>query len=262
LIISTLPSIIIATLLAGALSILLAALIAFTVLGKLVERMVSFSIGVLLATALLNLLPEAVESTADRHALFGTLLAGIFIFFMLQKLMLLRHSHHHEHDGHGHSHGFDAREAGPGGTLILVGGSLHNFCDGILIAASFLADWRLGIITTLSIAAHEIPQEIGDFMILLSSGLSRVRAFSYNLLASLMAVAGGITGYFLLDTATGMVPFVVMLAASSFIYIAMSDLIPFVQRSSRERGFFTDIGLMVLGVAFIVVAQMLVPHGH
>ena len=239
---------------------LLAALLAYTLLGKMIDRMVSFAIGVLMSTAFLHLLPEAAHSQADTHDLFATLLAGIFMFFMLQKFMLLRHSHHHEQDGHDHDHGFNAREAGPGGYMILVGDALHNFCDGILIAAAFVTDWRLGIITTLSIAAHEIPQEVGDFMILLSSGFTKLRAFIFNLLTSLMAVAGGVTGYFLLDTVSNVVPYVVMLAAASFIYIAMSDLIPFVHRTARDRGFFADLLMIGLGVAFIVGAHAVVPH--
>ncbi|MFC3146393.1 ZIP family metal transporter [Piscinibacterium candidicorallinum] len=259
---STLSVIILATLASGALSMVLAGLIAYTMLGKVVERMVSFAIGVLLAAALLHLIPEATQSQADVYDLFAVLLGGIFLFFMLQKTMLLRHSHHHEHDGHHHDHGFNAREAGPGGYLILIGDGLHNFCDGILIAAAFLIDWKLGMLTALSIAAHEIPQEIGDFMILLSNGFSKTRAFMFNMLVSLMSVAGGVLGYFLLDTAQEALPYVIMLAASSFIYIAMSDLIPFVNRSSRERSYFADVALMGLGVAFIVGAHMLVPHSH
>ncbi len=253
-------AIILATLVSGAASMLLAAIIAYTLLNKVVDRMVSFAIGVLMSTAFLHLLPEAAQSKADLHALFATLLAGIFAFFLLQKFMLLRHSHHHEHDGHDHDHGFNAREAGPGGYMILIGDALHNFCDGILIAAAFVADWRLGIITTLSIAAHEIPQEVGDFMILLSSGFTKARAFAFNLLVSLMAVVGGITGFLLLDAAGDAVPYVVMLAAASFIYIAMSDLIPFVHRTARDRGFFTDLLMIGLGVAFIVGAHAIVPH--
>ena len=222
--------------------------------------MVSFAVGVLMATAFLHLLPEAVESGADLHALFATLLAGIFGFFLLQKFMLLRHSHHHEHDGHDHGQGFNAREAGPGGYMILIGDGLHNFCDGILIAAAFVSDWRLGVITTLSIAAHEIPQEVGDFMILLSSGFTKARALLFNVLVSLTAVAGGVTGYFLLGSASQAVPYVVMLAAASFIYIAMSDLIPFVHRTAKDRGFFADLAMIALGVAFIVGAHALAPH--
>jgi zinc and cadmium transporter len=257
-----LTAIVLATLVSGAVSMLLAAIIAYTFLSRVIDRMVSFAIGVLMAAALLHLLPEAVQSGADPHTLFAVLLAGIFGFFILQKFMLLRHSHHHEHDGHDHDHGFNAREAGPGGYMILVGDAIHNFCDGILIAAAFVTDWRLGVITTLSIAAHEIPQEVGDFMILLSSGFSKTRAFVFNMLVSLTSVAGGITGYLLLDAASNAVPYVVMLAAASFIYIAMSDLIPFVHRTARDRGFFTDVALIALGVAFIIGAQALVPHAH
>ena len=122
--------------------------------------MVSLSVGLLLATSLLHALPEAFESNASPQSLFATLLAGLLGFFLLEKLAILRHSHHYEGDGHDHAHGHDADEAGKAGWMILVGDSLHNFTDGILIAAAFLADPKLGLITALAITAHEIPQEI------------------------------------------------------------------------------------------------------
>ncbi|WP_202211376.1 ZIP family metal transporter, partial [Escherichia coli] len=137
------------------------------------DRMVSFSVGVLLATSLLHSLPEAFEAhrgiEPNTHALFATLLAGLLGFFLLEKISLIRHSHHHEGDGHGHHHGHDRQEAGRSGLMILVGDGLHNFSDGIVIAAAFLADTKVGIVTALAIAAHEIPQEIGDFMVLLNA---------------------------------------------------------------------------------------------
>ncbi len=179
--------------------------------------MVSLSVGIMLSTSLLHALPEAFESGADSHTLFATLLAGLLGFFLLEKLAILRHSHHHEHDGHHHAHGHDAHEAGKAGWMILVGDGLHNFTDGILIAAAFLANPQLGLVTGLAIIAHEIPQEIGDFIVLLNAGFSRRRAYFYNLLCSLMAVLGGLLGYFTLERASGLNPYVLVFATSGFI---------------------------------------------
>ena len=196
---STLLYILLAATISGVGSILGAALLSLTVASRVVERMVSFSVGVLLATALLHSLPEAFESGADPRALFGTLLAGLLGFFLLEKISLLRHSHHHEGDGHHHHHGHDREEAGRSGLTILVGDTFHNFADGIVIAAAFLADPHIGLVTALAIAAHEIPQEVGDFIVLLNAGFSKSRAFAFNLLSSLAAILGGLVGYFLLE---------------------------------------------------------------
>ena len=158
----------------------------FALLSKVVERMVSLSVGIMLATSLLHALPEAFGKGADPRSLFATLLGGLLTFFVLEKLAILRHSHHHEGDGHHHAHGHDAHQAGKSGWMILVGDGMHNFTDGILIAAAFLANPELGILTALAIVAHEIPQEIGDFIVLLNAGFSRLRAYLFNLLCSLM----------------------------------------------------------------------------
>jgi zinc and cadmium transporter len=248
----TLFYILLATFAGGLFSILAAAVFAFALLSQLVERMVSLSVGMLLAAALLNILPEAFETPgANPHLLFGVLLAGLLGFFLLQKLALLRHDHHHEHDGHGHAHGHDAREAGRGGWTILVGDGLHNFCDGILIAAAFMTDPRLGLVTTLSIFAHEIPQEVGDFMVLLNAGFSKARALFYNFLSSLAAVLGGVLGYLFLDRVEGALPYVLTVAASSFLYIAVADLIPQLQRRHQGRESVLQIALIALGVALV-----------
>jgi zinc and cadmium transporter len=256
---TTLLSILAATALAGVGSILAAALLSLTVMSQLVKRMVSFSVGVLLATALLHSLPEAFESGADTHALFATLLAGLLGFFLLEKLALLRHSHHHEGDGHGHHHGHDREAAGKSGMLILVGDTLHNFADGILIAAAFIADPHIGVVTALAIAAHEIPQEVGDFIVLLNAGFSRARAFAYNLLSSLAAIVGGVIGYLLFDRMATWVPFVLVLASSSFIYIAVSDLMPQMQRRPNWRESAIQLMLVILGVALV---YQLTHHAH
>ncbi len=258
---STLVSILLATTISGVFSISAAALFSFSLLSKMVERMVSLSVGILLATSLLHALPEAFESGADTHALFATLLAGLLAFFLLEKLAILRHSHHYEGDGHGHHHGHDQREAGKAGWMILVGDGLHNFTDGILIAAAFLADPKLGIITGLAIIAHEIPQEIGDFIVLLNAGFTRTRAYVYNLLCSLMAVAGGVLGYFTLERGMEWIPYVLVLASSGFIYIAVSDLMPQMQRRASVRETIPQVLLIGLGVVVVFLLTHRAHHG-
>ncbi|WP_244214660.1 ZIP family metal transporter [Cupriavidus plantarum] len=254
--------ILLAALISGVGSIFGAALLSLTVASRVVERMVSFSVGVLLATALLHSLPEAFESGADPRALFGTLLAGLLGFFLLEKLSLLRHSHHHEGDGHHHHHGHDREEAGRSGMTILVGDTFHNFADGIVIAAAFLADPHIGIVTALAIAAHEIPQEVGDFIVLLNAGFSKARAFAFNLLSSLAAVIGGIVGYFLLDQLQAWIPYVLVIASSSFVYIAVSDLMPQMQRRPRWRESVIQVVLVAAGIAAIVFITNGVHESH
>ena len=155
----TLLYIVIATFAGGVLSVLISAALTVTVLGRVVRHLVSLSTGVLLGTALLDILPEAFEGHASPQHLFLTLLVGLLFFFLLEKTELYRHGHHHEGDGHDHHHGSDADQAGRGGWSVLVGDSIHNFCDGIIIAAAFLADLQLGLVTSAAIIAHEIPQE-------------------------------------------------------------------------------------------------------
>lgn len=219
----------------------------------MVEKMVSLSVGILLATALLHSLPEAFESNADAHTLFATLLAGLLGFFMLEKLAILRHSHHYEGDGHHHHHGHDAHEAGKAGWMILVGDGLHNFTDGILIAAAFLADPTLGLMTALAIIAHEIPQEVGDFIVLLNAGFSRTRAYVYNLLCSAMGILGGIVGYIALERGMQWIPYVLVFASSGFIYIAVSDLMPQMQRRATIRESVPQVVLIAMGVGVVIL---------
>jgi len=239
-------------------SIVAAAIFSFAFLSKVVERMVSLSVGIMLSTSLLHALPEAFESGASMHSLFATLLGGLLAFFTLEKFAVLRHSHHHEGDGHHHAHGHDKHAAGKAGWMILVGDGLHNFTDGILIAAAFLADPKLGLVTGLAIIAHEIPQEIGDFIVLLNAGFSRARAFVFNLLCSLMAVIGGLLGYFTLDHASHMIPYVLVFASSGFIYIAVSDLMPQMQRRATLRETIPQLLLIAVGVGLV----LLLTHGH
>jgi zinc and cadmium transporter len=250
---TTLIYILLAALLSGAVSITAAALFSFTILSKMVERMVSLSVGIMLSTAFLHSLPEAFESNIDSHYLFMTLLAGLLGFFMLEKFAILRHSHHHEGDGHSHHQGHDAHEAGKSGWMILVGDGLHNFTDGILIAAAFLVDPKLGLMTSVAIFAHEIPQEVGDFIVLLNAGFSRTRAYVYNLICSLLAVVGGLVGYFALGNASNLIPYALVLASSGFIYIAVSDLMPQMQRRATVRETITQVLLIVVGVIIVLL---------
>jgi zinc and cadmium transporter len=249
----TLASIIAATLLAGVVSVLAAAWLSFSALARLVPRMVSLSAGLLLATAVLHLLPEGYESDAGIHELSWALLLGLLGFFLLEKFAVLRHSHHHEGDGHGHGHGHDRQEAGPGGLLILVGDSIHNFTDGILIAAAFLVDPALGWLTALALATHEIPQELGDFIVLLNAGYSRRRALAFNLLSGLAAVVGGVVGYFALGQMQHLVPYVVIIAAAGFIYIALADLVPVIQRRNGRLESVEQVLLMIGGIAIVAL---------
>ncbi|RJX32985.1 MAG: ZIP family metal transporter [Oxalobacter sp.] len=251
--------ILLAAFISGVVSLTAAALFSFALLTKIVERMVSLSVGIMLSTAFLHSLPEAFESQVDPHRLFLTLLAGLLGFFLLEKLAILRHCHHHEHDCCHHHHGHDARQAGKSGWMILIGDGFHNFTDGILIAAAFLVDTKLGIMTSLAVFAHEIPQEVGDFIVLQNAGFSRKRAYVYNLISSLMALLGGLLGYFALANASGLIPYALVLASSGFIYIAVSDLMPQMQRhiSWRESG--TQVMLIALGV---LIVFLLTGHLH
>ncbi len=247
--------ILLATAAAGALSVAAAAVLSLTLLSRIVPRLVSLSAGLLLGTAVLHLLPEAVESGADLHALSWTLLGGLVGFFLLEKLAILRHSHHHEGDGHEHHAGHDRAEAGPGGMLILVGDAIHNFADGAMIAAAFLIDVKLGWLTTLAIAAHEIPQEIGDFIVLVNAGYTRKRALAFNLLSSLAGVLGGVVGFVAFAQSTVLLPFVLMVSAASFIYIALADLVPDLHRQSRkhQRDSFVQLALMFGGIVIVAI---------
>jgi zinc and cadmium transporter len=251
---SILGYIVLANLLSTVLSISLAAWLGFRVLGSIVDKLVPVSAGLLLATAITHLLPEAFESEVEPHALGWAILLGIVGFFLLEKLALIHHTHHHEGDLHHHEHGHDRHEAGRGGVPILIGDAFHNFADGVLIAGAFLTDVHLGLVTTLAVMAHEIPHEVGDFMILLNAGFSRVRAFAFNLLSGLSAVVGGVVGYFVLDASHALLPYALAVAASSFIYIALSDLLPEMMRRSSLAKSLPEVGLVLLGVLIAAVA--------
>ena len=260
----TLTYIVAATFLGGLISVLLAAALSAPLLGLIVRHLVSLSTGVLLGTALLHVLPEAFGSGEPPQALFLTLLGGLLFFFLLEKAELYRHGHHHEHDDHDHHHGFDAEQAGRGGWSVLVGDSIHNFCDGVLIAAAFLADPPLGIVTALAIIAHEIPQEVGDYIVLINAGFSRMRALAYNALSGLAAVVGGVLGYFLIGPWREYLPYMMVVAASSFVYVAVADLIPQLQKRLSGRDTVLQIVWMGAGLLMIggIVSVLHDSHDH
>ncbi len=253
--------IVLACLLGGILSLAAAALVLFGLPKKWLNYAVSFSIGVLLATSMLHLLPEALELGLTPHEVFPVLLAGVLGFFALEKFALWRHSHGSE-DGHAdgahcEDHTHDHHHGGGEAVSILVGDAFHNFTDGLLIAAAFLADPVLGWAATLAVIAHEVPQEAGDFAILLAAGWQRAKALFWNGLSSLASLAGGIVGFFALERAQDWVPYIIIIASASFIYIAIADLMPRLKREQRGMGWH---GLMLAaGIAIVVIGA---GHAH
>lgn len=253
---------------ATVLSILLAAAVSFGPLSRMVERLISFSAGMLMATALLHLLPESIHLGGEIHGVSVALLAGLVGFFILERLSLLRHDHHHELDGHDHPHGHDAKRAGRGGWALLIGSTIHAFADGILIAAAFFASPLLGLLTAVAIATHEIPQQVGNFLVLLNSGFSKSKALFFNVLTGCGAITGAIVGYLSLGEAADWVPYVLVVAAANFIYIALSDLIPqlHAQASSHHHGgqhkaAWQQPVLMMVGIAVAAFAASVL-HAH
>ncbi|MEK7304040.1 MAG: ZIP family metal transporter [Pseudomonadota bacterium] len=251
---SLLAWIILFTLLGGVLSVLAAAL--FLLLPekqrtRALPAMVSFAIGALLGAAFLAVLPHALAAPGirDMHAITSTVLIGLLGFFVLEKLVLWRHCHIHECETHAPDP--VRSRASASGYLILFGDGVHNFVDGVLIAAAFLTDVHLGVVTALAVAAHEIPQEVGDFAILLHSGFSRGKALFYNVLASLTTVVGGVLAYFSLGVTQAALPYVLAVAASSFIYIAVADLIPGLHKRLEPRVTLEQVLLIGLGVLTI-----------
>ncbi|WP_028452091.1 ZIP family metal transporter [Chitinilyticum aquatile] len=339
---STLSWIVLATLAGSILSVLSAALLAYTARPSWIPKLVSFAVGALLAAAFLEILPHAfgehdhahttpvaaqdssiasapaalVETghdhehdhgeghdAADDHdhdhatahaevpapaatehaaaeeehprpspaAISITLLAGILAFFILEKLVIWRHCHHesceelepHEHSHsheHGHSHGSHAHGHGRAGLMIIIGDTFHNFLDGALIAAAFMTDTSVGIATAAAIIAHEVPQEVGDFIVLLHSGYSKLRALLFNLLSSLAALLGALLAYWSLHTVEHLQPYLLALGASSMIYVAIADLIPGLHKRPHLKDTAQQVALILAGVALISIPHLFFPH--
>jgi len=220
-----------------------------------VSRLVSFAVGALLGAVFLELLPHALEE-GDADAVMLTVLAGLLAFFLLEKLVLWRHSHgHHEHDDDAdeteHDHAMHGHDGGRSGLMILIGTAVHNFCDGVVIAAAFLADMGLGIAATVAIVAHAVPQQVGDFAVLLHSGYTRGKAFAYNVSAGAATLAGALAGHYALAQMQHALPIVLAIAASSLLYVAVADLIPSLHRRAEPVETAKQMLLIGLGVGII-----------
>jgi zinc and cadmium transporter len=232
-----------------------------------VPRLVSFAVGALLGAVFLELLPHALEE-GSASSVMVTVLFGLLAFFLLEKLVLWRHAHGHDRheDGadeteHAHAlHAHGGADQGRSGLMILIGTSVHNFCDGIVIAAAFLADARLGIATTVAIVAHAVPQQVGDFAVLVHSGYTRRRAFTYNVAAGAAALIGALAGYAALADMQRVLPTVLAFAAASLLYVAVADLIPSLHRRPEPLETLRQVALIGLGVGVIAAAHAFSSH--
>ena len=288
--------IILATLVAGIGSVWLAALLLRVGVrsgsgGVNSQHLLSLAAGALLATAFMHLLPEAFESRIEPAMLFGVLLFGLVFFFLLDKAELWHHGHEHhhgdalpgpvgqqaaghahdhDHGGHAHhdhgdhSHGHAPRAGG--GWAVLTGDSVHCFGDGILIASAFIADIRLGLVAAVAVLAHEIPHHIGDLVVLRQSSANQRVALVKVSLAGTMTMLGGIVGWWLVDRLHGLLPYFLVLAASSFVYVALADLIPQLQKRLPARQTAAQIAWLIVGIALVTLVSRLAhgehDHGH
>jgi zinc and cadmium transporter len=253
------------TLLAGIGSVWLAALLGFGVLAKYTQHMLSMAAGALLATAFMHLLPEAFESQSGADDLFLTLLIGLVFFFLLDKAELWHHGHEHHHGdvvdahashdhahGHGHSHVPKA-----GSWAVLTGDSVHCFGDGVLIASAFMADMRLGVIASLAVLAHEVPHHMGDLMVLRTGTSNKKMALVKVSLAGAVTALGGLLGYWLVDQLHDYLPYFLVVASSSFVYVALADLIPQLQKRLSARETAAQIVWLMTGIGLVTVVSRL-----
>jgi zinc and cadmium transporter len=243
------------------------------------QHLLSLAAGALLATAFMHLLPEAFESRIEPGVLFGVLLFGLVFFFLLDKAELWHHGHEHHHDkaddghghdhahNHGHSHAHDHSHAGTaksGGWAVLTGDSVHCFGDGILIASAFVADLRLGLVAAVAVLAHEVPHHIGDLVVLRQSSANQRAALVKVSLAGTMTALGGVAGWWLVDQLHGWLPYFLVLASSSFVYVALADLIPQLQKRLPSRQTALQIVWLAIGIALVTLVSGLAhgDHGH
>ena len=250
--IPVLAKILIACVAGSALSLALAALVAFRVQARWIPTLVSYAVGALLGAVFLDILPHLFEETRNPGRIAAFILFGILVFFVLEKVLLWRHHHHGEEElgeaAHAHTHHGDA---GRSGWMIVIGDSFHNFTDGIIIASAFVADVRLGVVTSIAIIAHEIPQEIGDFLVLLHSGFGKRMALAMNALSGLATVVGALVAYFALASVGNWVPEILAVAAASMIYVAVADLIPGLHKRTAIRETAVQVIFIALGVCTI-----------
>ncbi|MBM3344045.1 MAG: ZIP family metal transporter [Betaproteobacteria bacterium] len=274
---TTLTWIFAATIAGGIISVLGAWMVASRVSAAQVSVLISYAVGALLGAVFIELLPHAFNRSDNLQVTAATILGGLLLFFILEKLVLWRHCHiedceaHDPHDPHAQAHNgqnglhnhatANHHDHGRSGMMILIGDTFHNFVDGVLIAAAFMADTQLGIVTAVAIIAHEVPQEIGDFLILLHSGYSRRYAFALNLLSSAAMVVGGVLAYFALQTMEQWVSTLIPLAAASMLYVAVADLIPGLHRRPELAATVQQVTLIALGIATIWLVGA-IAHGH
>jgi zinc and cadmium transporter len=280
----TLIAILLGTLSAGIGSVWLAALLSFGILSRYTQHMLSLAAGALLATAFMHLLPEAFESQASAHDLFMTLLVGLIFFFLLDKAELWHHGHEHhhgdlslgasthtphashtthasqgEHAGHSHGHSHAPQ---PGTWAVLTGDSVHCFGDGVLIASAFMADMRLGVIASLAVLAHEVPHHMGDLMVLKSSPNNRRTALLKVSLAGAVTALGGLLGFWLVDKLHDYLPYFLVVASSSFVYVALADLIPQLQKRLTARETAAQIAWLLAGILLVTQVSGFAHSGH
>lgn len=279
--------IIIASFTGGILSVSLAALFALNLRTAWIPMLVSYAIGAMLGAVFLEILPHAFDEASSIESISATLLFGLLLFFVLEKLVIWRHCHgdhcevhaiHTEENcplthvqsevgatkyktvttpkapsltqAHSHSHPHH-HDSGRSGMMIMIGDTFHNFVDGVLIAAAFLVDVKLGVVTALAIISHEIPQEVGDFLILLHSGYSKKQALVFNLVSSLATLVGGLIAYYALQYVMGWVPYILGLAAASMLYVAVADLIPSLHKRTELKATISQVLLIAFGVSSI-----------
>ncbi len=255
---SVLLWIVAASFIGGVMSIVCAALFALNARPHWISSLISYAIGALLGAVFLDILPEAIQLSDNVARISGTVLGGILLFFTLEKLLLWRHCHHDHCEAHEPHAPHAPHEHGRTGLMIMVGDTFHNFVDGVIIAAAFLTDIHLGIVTALAIIAHEIPQEVGDFMILLHSGYRKSVALLMNLVSSLATLIGGVLAYYALQSMQHLVPTLLALAASSMIYVAVADLIPGLHKHTHLRATIEQVVMIALGIGSIFGINQLV----
>ena len=259
----TLIAILLGTLVAGIGSVWLAAALSFGALARYTQHMLSLAAGALMATAFMHLLPEAFESQAGAHDLFLALLLGLVFFFLLDKAELWHHGHEHHHShGHAAEHIHEHTPPQPGSWAVLTGDSVHCFGDGILIASAFMADMRLGAIASLAVLAHEVPHHMGDLMVLRTGANNKRMALVKVSLAGAVTAIGGMAGYWLVDLLHDYLPYFLVIASSSFVYVALADLIPQLQKRLTLSETIAQVSWLAVGIGMVTLLSGLAHSGH
>jgi zinc and cadmium transporter len=261
----TLIAILLGTLTAGIGSVWLAAALSFGLLARYTQHMLSLAAGALMATAFMHLLPEAFESQVSAHDLFMVLLVGLVFFFLLDKAELWHHGHeHHQRPAtgtadhahqHGHSQGHSHGGHVSGSWAVLTGDSVHCFGDGVLIASAFIADMRLGVIASLAVLAHEVPHHMGDLMVLGAGTTNKRAALIKVTLAGAVTALGGVVGFWLVEHLQDFLPYFLVVASSSFVYVALADLIPQLQKRLSASETATQIAWLIVGIGLVSVVS-------